>query len=267
MAKRLLAVALLALAAVALMGTVALADDAEERTRGLGRVTAIEGETITVRTLRGTREIQTDGKTQFRVPGVENPSIADIEVGDTVAGVVVRDDEGNLLARLIAVVPRRLRGLGRVTAVHGKTITVVNLRGTFEVRTDADTRFRVPGVEDPSVKDITVGDVVAGVVVRDEKEDLLAKLVVVLPRRVRRLGEVTDVQGKTITVENPRGTFQIRTDADTRFRVPGVEDPSIKDIVVGDRIAGIIVRQDGGAPGEFLARLIAVIPQEETAAP
>ncbi|MBN1641995.1 MAG: hypothetical protein JXA09_12240 [Anaerolineae bacterium] len=264
MSKKLVWVALVALLATALMGATALADAEETPLRGLGRVTAVEGMTITVRTLRGVREIHATADTRLRVPGIEDPSIADVEVGDAIAGIVVRDEEGDLVAELIVVLPPRFRGLGRVSAVHGKTITLENRRGTFDVRTDADTRFWVLGVDDPSVKDVAVGDTIAGVVIRDENGDLLARRIVVLPRRLRALGRVTEVQGVTITVENRRGVYEIRTDVHTRYRVPGIEDPTLADIEVGDMVAGVVVRQGND---KLLARLIAVLPPRDRAAP
>jgi len=173
--------------------------------RGLGKVAAIEGDALTVENRRGTFEVLTNDDTVFRVRGVESPSIDDLHVGDVVAGIVARQDDGSLLARVIAVVPpqaQRLRGLGRVAAIEGDALTVENRRGTFEVLTNDDTVFRVRGVEgtfevltnddtvfrvrgveDPSIDDLHVGDVVAGIVARQDDGSLLARALVVLPGR------------------------------------------------------------------------------------
>jgi hypothetical protein len=78
---------------------------------------------------------------------------------------------------------RRIRGLGRVTAVSGDTITVENRRGTFDILTDEETVFRARGIENPSIKDVHVGDLVAGKVERQEDHTLLAKVVIVLPSK------------------------------------------------------------------------------------
>ena len=51
--------------------------------------------------------IQTDEETVFRVKDVEDASLKDVQVDDVVAGVVVKQEDGTLLAKLIAVVPPR----------------------------------------------------------------------------------------------------------------------------------------------------------------
>ena len=118
----------------------------------------------------------------FHVPGVEDPGIEDIEEGDLVAGKGIRQEDGTFLARAIAVVPPRwiARSLGRVTEIHGNKLVVQTWRGTFDVHTDKDTVFRVPGVEEPTIKDVNEGDIIAGRVVKQEGNKLLAKTIVVV---------------------------------------------------------------------------------------
>jgi ribosomal protein L35AE/L33A len=270
--KKLLISTLVALVTLSLLGGTALAEEPSTRVRGLGKVAEVDLDagTLTVHTRRGMVTVHTDAATAFRIPGIEEPSLEDVQVGDLVAGVVERQEDGTLLALRIAVVPpkpERVRGWGRVEAVHGKRLVVRNRQGTFEVLTDKHTVFRIRGVEDPSIVDIEVGDLVAGRAIKQEDGTLLAKLVAVVPPRlrpVRALGRVEAIHGKTLAVENRRGTFEVHTDKDTVFRIRGIEDPSIVDVEVGDLVAGKVVNE---ADGTLLARLIAVVPPRNEDAP
>lgn len=105
MKTKLLLGTLATLALLSLMGSVAFAAEPLRHMRGLGKVTAIAGQTITVETRRGTFDILTDENTVFRVKGVENPTVDDIQVGDTIAGQVEKQEDDTLLAKVIAVVP------------------------------------------------------------------------------------------------------------------------------------------------------------------
>lgn len=175
----------------------------------------------------------------------------------------VKQDRGSFEA--LSAAPARMRALGKVVKVHGKTLEVKNRRGTFDVLTDDETVFRVLGNGDPSIKDIEAGDLVAGRVVKQEDGTFLAKVIAVVPppsERWRGLGRVIEVQGNTLVVENRRGTFDVLTDDETVFHVPGVEDPGIEDIEEGDLIAGKGIRQEDGV---FLATAVAVVPPRRIA--
>jgi RNase P/RNase MRP subunit p29 len=174
-----------------------------------------------------------------------------------------KQDQGSFEA--LSAAPARMRALGKVVKVHGKTLEVKNRRGTFDVLTDDETVFRVLGNGDPSSKDIEAGDLVAGRVVKQEDGTFLAKVIAVVPppsERWRGLGRVIEVQGNTLVVENRRGTFDVLTDDETVFHVPGVEDPGIEDIEEGDPIAGKGIRQEDGV---FLATAVAVVPPRRIA--
>jgi hypothetical protein len=131
-----------------------------------------------------------DDETVFRIRGVEEPTLADVEVGDVVAGVVVKQDDDTLLAKVVAVLPpqnERLRGLGKVTAVGDDALTVEGRGGeTRTIAVDDETVFRIRGVEEPTLADLEIGDVVAGVVIKQDDDTLLAKVVAVVPPRPRQ---------------------------------------------------------------------------------
>jgi hypothetical protein len=73
-----------------------------------GEVTGIEGDTMVLDALQGEVAVLTDGKTIFRIPDVEDPGLDDVEVGDKVGVLVVRTEEGGLLAKVLFV--RRAEG-------------------------------------------------------------------------------------------------------------------------------------------------------------
>ncbi|MBN1580947.1 MAG: hypothetical protein JXA89_09620 [Anaerolineae bacterium] len=158
------------------------------RLRGLGRVTAVGADSLTVEIRNGeAHTILIDADTKFRIKDVEDATLADIQVGDVVAGAVVKQEDGTLLAKLVVVVPpkgERVRGLGKVTAVGQNSLTVETRNGkTHTILVDAGTKFRIKDVEEPTLADVQVGDVVAGVVVKQDDDTLLAKLVAVMPPR------------------------------------------------------------------------------------
>jgi hypothetical protein len=243
-----------------------------ERMRGLGKVTDVGDDSITVERLGGeTVTVYVDEETTFRISGVEDPGLEDIEMDDVVAGVVVKQEDDTLLAKRIAVVPpkdERVRGLGKVVEVGDDSLTVETRDGgTRTVYVDDETTFRIKSVEDPGLDDINVGDVVAGQAEKQEDDTLLAKLIIVVPpkgERPRGLGKVTAVEGDTITVERRGGDeMNILTDGETVFRVKGVENPTIADIQVGDVVAGVVEK---GENGTLLAKLIAVVPPKRPVA-
>jgi len=226
-----------------------------------GEVTVIEGQTLTIATSGGDKVLLTDEDTQFRVPDVEEPTLADIHVGDGVFALVEAGEGGTLLTRMVAVVPQDALGpislRGRVTSVAEASLTVQVRENVATVTITATTQIRVPGVENPTLSDIRIGDWVLAVGRPTGVCRIEARAVGVLPpislERFAVRGKVQSIAGTTLTVEDDKGTHTILTDDQTRFRVLGVEEPTIADIQVGDRILILGKPADEGA---LLARLI-----------
>ncbi len=237
-----------------------------------GEITAIEGQTLTVATGAGEKALLTDENTQFRVPDVEQPTLADIHVGDRVFVLVEAQEGGTLLARRVAVLPEDSRGpvslRGRVIEVAESSLKVQARQGEVTVVATEATHIRVPGVENPTLADIRVGDTVLVVGRPTGLCQVEARAIGALPpvsaHKFAIPGEVLSIEGTTLTVQDPRDTHTIFTDEQTRFRVPGVEDASIADVEVGDHILAI------GQPAEdnaLLARWIIVRrPQQQPGA-
>ncbi|MFN2270634.1 MAG: DUF5666 domain-containing protein [Anaerolineae bacterium] len=204
-----------------------------------GEVVAVEGDTFTVRTERAEIVVQTDEETEFHVPGVENPSIADLEVGDRVAGTGVLREDGTAYAALVVVLPDDAARLnGRVTAVGGTTIVLETVRGLVDVLTDEDTVFHVPSVEEPGLDDIKVGDrVVVGGSWESESTFHAIAVGVVGGRSAGARGfvrgHVTSIGEGSFVVGTARGPVTVMVDEGTGFHVPGVDDAGFGDLEEG----------------------------------
>jgi hypothetical protein len=168
--------------------------------------------------------------------------------------------------------PGRLARLGgEVIAVSDDGFTLKPLRRPNQrvtvVVTD-DTRYRFPGVEDPSLADIEVGMfALVGGTWDDNDETFVARGVGAASRdQIRRhaiRGEVTgvDLAAGTLTVDAGEDEWTVHTTDDTRYRVPEVENPTLADVQVGARVV-VAGRRDEGDDYAGTARLIAVVPKD-----
>jgi RNase P/RNase MRP subunit p29 len=231
-----------------------------------GTVTAIEGTTLVLDTLQGEKQVTAD-EAIFWASDVENPSLADVQVGDQVVALGMPDEDGNLAARLVAIASaeelRQHTVRGKVTAMEGQTLVITTREGEKEVVTTSETYFHVPNVEEPGLDDIEVGCIISALGQKDGGT-FTAQIVAVARARPRRRmivrrnmvgGEVTAIEGTTLTVKTRQGEKTILTDENTRFRIPGVENPSLEDIKVGDRIIALGRRHEDG---DFMARVVGV---------
>jgi RNase P/RNase MRP subunit p29 len=229
-----------------------------------GEVLATEDSMLTVQTRLGEKLVITNEETRFRIPGAEEPSLEDISVGDPVLAVGWPDEKGNLLARVVAVVTgpqlqrHSLRGL--VTSIEGDTLGVTTRRGEIQVETSEDTAFRIPGVEDPGIDDLNLRDLVVVLGTWDaEQEVFMARAVGLIPRWPSHLrfirGEVTGIEDRTIVLNALQGEMSVLTDGETIFRIPGVEDPGLDDLRVGDRVGMLVARTEAGT---LLAKVVVV---------
>ncbi len=248
------------------LGSVAWAAAPRQSCFLRGRVKAIEDTTLTVKTPYGEWQVTTS-EAIFWVPYVENPSLADVQVGDQVVALGRPDEDGSLAARLVAIASaeelRKHTVRGRVTAMESQTLVIATREGEEEVVTTSETYFHVPNVEEPGLDDIEVGCSVAALG-QEDGGTFTAQIVAVVRARLRRkmivrwnmvCSEVAAIEGTTLTIETCRGEKIILTDENTRFRIPGVENPSIEDIKVGDRVIALGRRNEDG---DFVARVVGV---------
>lgn len=229
-----------------------------------GEVTAVEGDIFTLRADRG-REftVLTDETTEFRVPGVENPSIADLQVGDRVAGEGEADEDG-MRAALVIVLPEQAARLnGEAFAVNGTTLVLDTLGGKVNLLTDGDTIFRIPGVEEATLDDIEIGErVTAGGTWESDMTFRAVAVGVVGGRRAGQQGNARgrvisrDVVAASIVLGTPQGPVTVLVDAETQYRIPDVETPSLDDITAG---AAVGVRGVWNEDGALQATGVAVL--------
>jgi hypothetical protein len=240
------------------------AEMAQRRNLVQGRVTAIDGLTIAVEAGQGQRIVITGEATRFLIPGVEDPGLEDVAMGDPILALGRPDDEGDLLARMVAIVTagqvqrHTLRGV--IMAIEGDTIGLLTGRGDVRVLTDRETIFRIPGVEDPGIDDLEVRDQVLVVGTWDPEQELFtARAVTLIPRWPSHLrfvrGEVTGIEGRTIVLNALRGEVAVLTDGDTLFRIPGAEEPGLENLRVGDKVGILVGRGDDGG---LLAKVVLV---------
>jgi RNase P/RNase MRP subunit p29 len=248
------------------LGSVAWAAEPQQGCFLCGQVTAIVGTTLVLDTLQGEKQVTTD-EAIFWAPDVENPSLADVQVGDQVVARGRPDEDGSLAARLVAIASaeelREHAVRGRVTAVEGQTLVITTREGEKEVVTTSETYFHIPNVEEPGLDDIEVGRIITALGQEDGGTFTAQIVAVARARRLRKMivrrnmagGEVTAIEGTTLTVETRQGEKTILTDENTRFRIPEVESPSIENIKVGDRIVALGRRTEDG---DFVARVVGV---------
>ena len=140
---------------------------------------------LQVRTRRCAVTVTTTEATRIRVPDVEDPTLSDIRVGDTV--LVLGRPMGlcHVMAGAIGVLPslppHRFAIPGEVMSIEGTSLTVQDPKDTHTVYTDERTRFRIPDVEDPTIADIQIGDHILAIGEPKEGRNLLARLVIVRP--------------------------------------------------------------------------------------
>lgn len=167
-------------------------------TRAQIRQHTLRGEVLAVHLDEGTLTVQskaqdkawlvkTTDETRYRVPDVENPTLADIKEGDHILIIGKRDDENSNsgTARAIVIIPAgqrdgiRLRG--EITAVDHDEHTFVlhSDRGDVTVLTDDSTQYRTRSDQNISYDDIEVGlkAIVIGTRVEDQNHTIEARTV------------------------------------------------------------------------------------------
>lgn len=102
-----------------------------------GTVTAISGDTITVKTPTGqTGTVTVASSTVYREVGTQ-VSLSDIHVGTQIVARGANTGSASVSASLVMVVPPH--AAGQVTAVNGNTITITPTSGQFGLASTADT--------------------------------------------------------------------------------------------------------------------------------
>jgi len=239
-----------------------------------GEVTAVSDSGFSLNTLNGrTANVTVTETTRYRIPGIQNPSLADIKAGMVVqARGTWSSDNTTFAAQNVVAATREII---RQHLVRGVVTAVDPAAGTLALKTPQavewtihttdQTRYRIPGVQEPTLADVKMGDQVLvfgrpGATPREgTAREGTALLVVVRPEgMVAGRGQVTAISGNTLTVETWLGSGTVTTDDATRYRARGIANPSLSDIKVGATIAVIGTKQGDGS---VLAKTIGILNQ------
>ncbi len=234
-----------------------------------GEVTVVSDSSFTVKTLNGrTANVMVTETTVYRIPGIQNPSLADIKAGMVVQARGTWNGDNstfaaqNVVATTREMIRQHLVG-GAVTAVDpaAGTLALKTPQAVeWTIHTTDQTRYRIAAVQEPTLADVRVGDqaLVIGRPGATAREGT-ALLVTVLPKgMVAGRGRVTGVSGNTLTVETWLGSGTVTTDDATLYRARNITKPSLSDIKVGATIAVTGVKQ---CDGSVLAKTIGIVNQ------
>jgi hypothetical protein len=152
-----------------LQANVVILIPANLRDKALGQVQSITGSTLAiVKAEGGALNVATTAETKFHAKGIQNPTLADVKVGDIV--VVVGQLNGDTLtaSHVGFHTPREKIGpmaRGKISAINGGTLTLAQLFGqTLTVTTEANTfvvKRSEEGMQVVKVSDLAVGEGIA----------------------------------------------------------------------------------------------------------
>lgn len=241
----------------------------------VGHVTSVGNDQVTVETEDG-KEVAVllvDESHQW-LPGEPPTTTISLAPGDPVL-VVGQPTEGEagqvaLAARLILIAERealpRYVVRGQAVAVTAQTIVVQTGRAERAVTVLPATRLWSPQGRLDSLREVQPGDKVLAVGQPTELGQWHAGVVLAVgsPNKAAQRGlccQVTaiDLDAGTLTVETARGPVTVVTSEDTAYRLPGVEDPGLDDLQVGDGIV-VMGRFESRDPAVFAARSIGSLP-------
>ncbi|MDM8528429.1 DUF5666 domain-containing protein [Anaerolineales bacterium HSG24] len=236
----------------------------------VGRVTAVDGSTITVENPNGEGTIVTTDSTQFRV-GKDEATLAEFEVGKGLQAFGTTQSDGSVTATFVMRPEGKKKPDGKKRpdkakrpGVRGEVVSVDVSAGTLTVevigkhegqwtiQTNDETRYK-SGPE--SEEEISLADIQSGQHIRADgrldkaNKTVEARVIGLIPAEfansVQRRGEVTAIDGSTLTLNTPRGDIIVLINSDTEYKTRGDETVSVSDIEVGKRIMVIGQLVDG----------------------
>lgn len=139
--------------------------------------------------------------------------------------------------------PARVVVRGTIDQVNAaaKTLTVKTAKGqTIPVKGTDRTVLLVVGIRQPTWNDLHVGDRVLVVGIRTDQGVEALRIGVRPPARSFR-GSIASIEGNRLVIQTRTGKITLVTDERTRFQIPGVKQPTLKDLKVGDRVSVLAV--------------------------
>jgi hypothetical protein len=235
--------------------------------RSRGEITSIEGDRLSIKTGAGSSvTILVDENTRYRDTQWNTLTFADLQVGDLITASAGYNAQGELLARLVILMPEGIdpgQRLGKKARGH---VIGVNLSaGTFTIHTGREENLEFAVNENTvfrgqvqSLEDIQPGMIalVAGIVQPDG--ELLAVAVAARTELVRHAGKVVqvDLQASNFSLRTLGSReITIGVDEDTRFLSPDGSVTSLEDLQPG---MALRVRSQPNGSGSLVAREVIV---------
>ena len=241
------------------LGSDPALDDAGDP--GLGRfgrhgfreitITAISGSTVTLGTPDGwSRTIGISDAVDL-TKGGQDIALSDLKVGDQVRFSQTRNADGTYTVTAVAVVVPTIQGTASAITATGFKVTTRD-GSIWTVTVDGSTTYSYGQGTG------TLADVKDGQAVRVQGTTTADNQITALNVQVagdRAVGTVTAKTADTITIKQRDGSsLTIHVDADTTYRVAGVEDADLGDITV-DMAIGVSgrARADGSIDADAVA--------------
>ncbi len=139
--------------------------------------------------------------------------------------------------------PARVIVRGTIAKVDpaAKALTVKTTKGEMvEVAGTDKTVLLVIGIRKPTWNDLHPDERVLVVGTRTDSK-VEAIRIGVRPPVQSVHGTIAEIKGNTVVVQTAKGKVNLLTDDRTRFRVPGVKSPSLKDFKAGDRVSALAI--------------------------
>lgn len=244
---------------VALGGTDPALGDAGELGQGrFGRhgfgeitITAISGNAVTLGTPDGWSRTITISDTVDLTKGGQDIAVSDLKVGDQVRFSQTRNADGTYTVTAVAVVVPTVQGTASAISSTGFKVTTRD-GSVWTVTVNGSTTYSYGQGTG------TLADVKDGQAVRVQGTTTADNQITALNVRVagdRAVGTVTAKTADTITIRRRDGSsLTIHVDADTTYRVAGVDNADLGDITV-DMAIGVSgrARADGSIDADAVA--------------
>lgn len=214
-------------------------------------IAAISGNDVTLGTPDGWRRTITITGSVELTKGGQTIGVADLKVGDQVRFRQVRNDDGTYTVTAVAVVVPSIRGTASAITASGFKVTTRD-GSVWTVAVNGSTTYSY-GQGTGTLADVKDGEAVRvqGAITADNQ--MTATNVRVAGDRA--VGTVTAKTADSITIKRRDGTsLTIHVDADTSYRVAGVENADLGDVAV-DMAIGVSgrARADGSIDADAVA--------------
>jgi Domain of unknown function (DUF5666) len=214
-------------------------------------ITAISGNDVTLGTPDGWRRTITVTGSVDLTKGGQDIAVGDLKVGDQVRFRQVREDDGTYTVTAVAVVVPSIRGTASDITATGFKVTTRD-GSVWTVAVNGSTTYSYGGGSG-TLADVKAGEAVGvqGTITADNQ--MTATNVRVAGDRA--VGTVTAKTADSITIRRRDDTsLTIHVDADTTYRVAGVENADLGDVAV-DMAVGVTgrARADGSIDADAVA--------------